>query len=214
MPSPSTPNSAIDDDISTGAVGSLSAPAVLAAAASTESRQNRPKPASVTAALLDQERQAKQARQPICLDDLVGLWQLQFTAPKKPTYKSNQLTANGFYIPAVAKATLGFAEDTQRPTGVSIQNQLQVLNVKLRFTGPAKLLPKKNVLAFNFDRLELMLGGLTLVSIPINAAKETVQDFATTPVGKLPFFAFFSAQDRYLAARGRGGGLALWTKIG
>ncbi|MEY3298237.1 MAG: hypothetical protein RLZZ597_1497, partial [Cyanobacteriota bacterium] len=36
--------------------------------------------------------------------------------------------------------------------------------------------------------------------------------FPSTPIAKLPFFAFFAATDQYLAARGRGGGLALWVK--
>jgi len=32
------------------------------------------------------------------------------------------------------------------------------------------------------------------------------------PIAKLPFFAFFLVTEDFIAARGRGGGLALWVK--
>ena len=32
------------------------------------------------------------------------------------------------------------------------------------------------------------------------------------PIAKLPFFAFFLITENLIAARGRGGGLALWIK--
>jgi hypothetical protein len=175
-------------------------------------RQERPDPGSVTSALLDRERRAKQTPSAIGLDDILGTWQLRFTAPKKPTYKSGQPTSNGFYVPTIVQATLRFKKDEDRSTGLEIQNQLRLGTLKLKFIGPAKLLPNKNLLAFDFERLQLGLGNLTLFSFPVRGGRSVEPAFEAVPVGKLPFFAFFTATQEYIAARGRGGGLALWRR--
>jgi hypothetical protein len=173
----------------------------------------RPSTQAVTEALLMTEQQTKRQHQTIPIAALLGTWRLQFTAPKKPTYKAGQLVGKGFYVPKVATATLAFSPDADRPDGLTIQNQLQVGALRLRFIGPAKLLAKKNLLAFDFVRLQLFLGKLRILNLSLNSSTSP-ETFAQTPVGKLPFFSFFAAEPHYLAARGRGGGLALWVKAG
>ncbi|MBE9110129.1 hypothetical protein IQ273_11980 [Nodosilinea sp. LEGE 07298] len=163
----------------------------------------------VTAALLKAERQTKQQRGQIPTEALLGTWRLRFTSPKKPAYKAGQPTRSGFYMPRLAIATISFSCDDNQLT---IQNQLQVGPTRLRFTGPAKLLPKKNLLAFDFVRLQVLVGGLSLINLPLRSKAAKAGDFADTLVAKLPFFAFFAAQTDYIAARGRSGGLALWVK--
>ncbi|HZG38017.1 MAG TPA: hypothetical protein VEZ50_04985 [Nodosilinea sp.] len=164
----------------------------------------------VTAALLAAEQQTKQQRHQISTEALLGNWQLRFTAPKKPALKAGQPTSGGFYVPGLAVASISFSrgDDDQ----LTIQNQLQVGPTRLRFTGPAKVLPKKNLLAFDFVRLQIMAGSLTVIDRSLRSKAAKADDFAATGVGKLPFFAFFAAQEGYIAARGRGGGLALWVK--
>lgn len=186
----------------------LPAPDLLEAAASGA----RPEAKPVTAALLAAERQTKQQRRQFSPEALLGTWRLRFSAPKKPTYKAGQPTSGGFYMPGLAEATLGFSRDRDTADQLTIQNQLRVGPLKLRFTGPAKFLTKQNLLAFDFVRLQLFVGSLALVNLPIRG-KSAQKNFATTSVGKLPFFAFFAASQSYIAARGRGGGLALWTKV-
>jgi len=59
------------------------------------------------------------------------------------------------------------------------------------------------LLLFSFDRLQLCLGGWRLVerSLPEPAAQ------------RMPFFALIHRDaSGWLAARGRGGGLALWRR--
>lgn len=174
---------------------------------------DRPSSQAVTEALLAAEQQGKRQPQVISPASLLGTWQLQFTAPKKPTYKAGQLVGKGFYVPKVATATLAFSLDADRSEALMIQNQLQVGALRLRFIGPAKLLAKKNLLAFDFVRLQLFLGQLRLVNLLLNGSTSP-ETFGQTAVGKLPFFSFFAAESHYLAARGRGGGLALWVKAG
>ncbi len=183
-------------------------PNLLDAASSSAAR---PEAKQLTQALLDAERQTKQQRQQFSPEALLGTWRLRFTAPKKPAYKAGQPEGSGFYIPGLAAATLSFSPGSAPDEPLTIQNQLQVGPVKLRFTGPAKFLPKKNLLAFDFTRLQLLIGSLSLISLPLRG-RSTTADFASTPVAKLPFFAFFEARESYVAARGRGGGLALWVK--
>jgi hypothetical protein len=174
--------------------------------------QRRPGGQTLTTALLKQEHQAKREKWTMAVDDLLGTWRLCFTAPNKPTYKAGQPTGKGFYVPSLIRATLAFSKNSESSTELAIQNQLQLAAVKLRFTGPAKLLPQKNLVAFDFDRLQLLLGQWSLFSIPVRAGRSQTASFKETPVGKLPFFSFFAATESYLAARGRGGGLALWQK--
>lgn len=164
----------------------------------------------VTAALLKAEQQTKQQRRQFSIEALLGTWRLRFTAPKKPAYKAGQPTASGFYIPRLAVATISFSRDAD--DRLTIQNQLQVGPSQLRFTGPAKFLPKKNLLAFDFVRLQVLVGGLRVINLPLPGKTSTVGDFAAASVAKLPFFSFFAAQASYVAARGRSGGLALWVK--
>ncbi|WP_017299038.1 hypothetical protein [Nodosilinea nodulosa] len=164
----------------------------------------------VTAALLKAERQTKQLRHQFSPEALLGTWRLRFTAPKKPAYKAGQPTAGGFYVPSLAAATISFSRDDG--DRLTIQNQLQVGPARLRFTGPAKLLPKKNLLAFDFVRLQLLVGDRAVVSLSLRSKSAKAGDFATASVAKLPFFSFFAAQESYLAARGRSGGLALWAR--
>ncbi|MGG6240355.1 hypothetical protein ACQ4N7_17160 [Nodosilinea sp. AN01ver1] len=164
----------------------------------------------VTAALLKAERQTKQQRQQISSEALLGTWRLRFTAPKKPTYRAGQPTDSGFYVPGLAIATLSFSRDDSGE--LTIQNQLQVGPARLRFTGPAKFLPKKNLLAFDFVRLQVLVGGLSLINLPLHSKAAKAGDFADASVARLPFFSFFAARRGYVAARGRSGGLALWAK--
>ncbi|MBW4482117.1 MAG: hypothetical protein KME14_06210 [Tildeniella torsiva UHER 1998/13D] len=190
----------------TDSATALPTPQVLEAAASGA----KPSAQQVTAALLEAERQTKAERRQFAPEALLGTWQLRFTAPKKPAYKAGKPEGSGFYMPGIAIASLRFSRDDDGQ--LNIQNQLQVGPTKLRFTGPAKFLPKKNLLAFDFVRLQVVAGGLTLINLPLRSKAAKAGNFVSTSVAKLPFFSFFVAEEGYVAARGRSGGLALWVK--
>ncbi|HEY9735336.1 MAG TPA: hypothetical protein V6D06_03605 [Trichocoleus sp.] len=197
--------------------------ATLTAAANTlcprlkntsESTPATPDGQTVTAALLAAEKAAKQQRLTYALDDLIGTWRLCFTAPKKPRYQAGQPQGSGFYVPTLAAARIGFYPAADLPSGITIRNQLQVGPLQITFTGPARYTGKKNLLVFDFNHLLVKVGALTLYSGGVRSAVPKGTDFAAAPIGKLPFFAFFLACPDYVAARGRGGGLALWVREG
>lgn len=184
----------------------------------------RPPATQVVKALLDTERAAKHPQSPLDSETFLGLWQLWFTASKKPAYKAGEPTGKGFYWPALAPGTLRFSRPTPDspsssppdpaspgPDLLTIENQIRLGPLALRFSGPAKFLAKQNLLAFDFVRIQVFVGAVRLFQCPIKGRAGT-EDWAATPIAKLPFFAFFAATDHYLAARGRGGGLALWAK--
>ncbi|WP_204139166.1 hypothetical protein [Halomicronema sp. CCY15110] len=172
--------------------------------------QARPDGKTLTAALLMAEKTAKQTRQSLSLESLLGTWRLCFSAGKKAKFQSGQPMGNGFYVPQLAIARITFAHSEASEDLLVIKNELQVGPLTVRFTGPARYPGKKNLLAFDFTHLQLQCFGLTIYSGKVGKRDE--QSFAATPIAKLPFFAFFAATEDYIAARGRGGGLAIWVR--
>jgi len=181
-----------------------------AAHAYTQRDPNRPSPRDLTATLLAAEAAAKRPRPTLAAADLGGTWQLCFTAPNKPRYHQGKPTGGGFYLPRLGRATLRLA--AEGGDSLSIQNQLEVGGLALRFQGPARLQRPQNLLVFTFNQVSLHLGERTLLQRPIDQ-KNAAQPFAERSVGTLPFFALFALTPTALAARGRGGGLALWRRI-
>ncbi|HEY9762262.1 MAG TPA: hypothetical protein V6D07_07025 [Trichocoleus sp.] len=187
--------------------------ATLAAAAHRQASTQRPDGKTVTTALLEAEKTAKQQRLTYPPEALYGTWRLCFTAPKKPHYQSGRPIGKGFYVPKVAIAHISFFPSESLSAPLGIRNQLRIGALQITFSGPAKYLGKKNLLAFDFNQLEVTLLGATLYRGSIRSASSKLTDFSSAPIGKLPFFAFFLANSEYVAARGRGGGLALWGRV-
>jgi hypothetical protein len=84
--------------------------------------------------------------------------------------------------------------------------------ILLKLTGPIKYLGKKNLLAFDFTQMQISLFNWMFVNKQIRSGKVESGNFDDQPIAKLPFFAFFLITENLIAARGRGGGLALWIK--
>jgi hypothetical protein len=171
----------------------------------------RPDSKTLTMALLDAERAHKQDRPKFPAETLLGEWRLRFTAPNKPRYKDGQPTARGYYLPGWVVASIGFERDATG-SALTIRNQLKLGPLKVRFVGPARLLDKRNLLAFDFVQLQLWLANWRLLSLPIRGGQPKTADFLAQSIAKLPFFAFFAVTENYIAARGKSGGLALWVK--
>jgi len=153
-----------------------------------EAGQQRPDGKTLTAALLELERATKRTKQAMPVESLLGTWRLCFSAGKKAKFQSGEPVGSGFYVP----------------------NELNMGPLSIRFTGPARYPGKKNLLVFDFTQLQVRCFGLTVYRGEVGSQKRGDQSFADTAIAKLPFFAFFAATDDYIAARGRGGGLAIW----
>jgi hypothetical protein len=186
---------------------------------------NRPPAATVVEALLQAEKAAKQQRLLYPADLLLGNWRLGFTTGTRKLRRGGIALGKGFYLPGFVQAQIGFslaelpaaAESTSIaaspiPVPLQISNQLTLAGGCLRFTGPARYLNKKNLLAFDFTKLELSLAQRSLYRGNIRGGSTQAAAFSEKPIAQLPFFSFFWVTPSFIAARGRGGGLAIWVK--
>lgn len=165
-------------------------------------------------ALLAAEKAAKQQRLTYNFDSLVGKWRLCFaTGTRKVRKRGGIVLGKGLYMPKFAAAHISFSASSEQDLGRGeIGNQVQVGPVLVKLTGPAKYLGKKNLLAFDFTQMQISLLSRVVYNGQIRSGKVQNGDFYNQPIAKLPFFAFFLVTKDFIAARGRGGGLALWIR--
>ncbi|WP_414586674.1 hypothetical protein [Scytonema sp. PCC 10023] len=188
----------------------------LAATAYQGQRNNRPSAEVVVNALLQAEKAAKQQRVTYPFESLVGQWRLCFvTGTRKVRKQAGIVLGKGFYLPKFAPTHISF-HTTQASDATSaraeISNSVQLGAVLLKLQGPAQYPGKKNLLAFDFIQMQISLFGRVIYSGQIRGGKGQAVNFYSQPVAKLPFFAFFLVTEDLIAARGRGGGLALWIR--
>ena len=181
------------------------------AAASLRSKSDRPEAKEVVKALLQAEKAAKQQKLVYPLESLFGQWRLCFTAPKNAHFKSGVALGKGFYVPQIAPAQISFFP-SQNLGEARITNSVQFGSLQLKLTGPARYLDQKNLLMFDFTQVEILLFNRAIYSGGFRGGKLKDANFYKRSVAKAPFFAFFRVTEDLIAARGRGGGLALWVK--
>ncbi|UBF26382.1 hypothetical protein K9N68_33610 [Kovacikia minuta CCNUW1] len=177
-------------------------------------QENRPTSTALVNALVQAEKIAKQQRLRYPFESLQGRWRLCFTANRKAHERSGTVLGKGWYVPKLAPAHISFSQNQslERSDRGEISNQLQLGSFLLRFTGPCRYLGKKNLLCFDFTQIQIRLLGRTLYQGNFRGGNAQTQEFYPQSVGKLPFFAFFLITEDFIAARGRGGGLALWVR--
>jgi hypothetical protein len=164
---------------------------------------NRPSSAEVIEALLSTEKALKKTPVDIPLAAIEGTWRLQFASGAKKTKRGLKL-GRGYYLPSWVYAAISFE------AAGKIQNQLRLGGLEIRFTGPCRAHDKQNIMVFDFTQLQVLIGEKVIYSRSIN--KYPVEEFGARSIAKLPFFVFLWAGGRSIAARGRGGGLAVWVK--
>ncbi len=174
---------------------------------------NRPDSAAVVSALQQAETTAKQEKLAISFEDLLGEWQLCFaTGAKKSKQKRGIILGKGYYFPKFTPASIAFTQDSAGATTGTATNQVQVGGLRLKFTGPCRYPGKKNLLIFDFTEIQISLFDRQIYRGKIRGGKTNAADLHELPISKSPFFAFFWAATDGIAARGRGGGLALWVR--
>jgi hypothetical protein len=167
---------------------------------------DRPTTAALVEALLQTEKAAK--RQPITVEQLLGDWRLHFSSRGK--VKLTDEKRRGFFMPGWLPAQIGFVNQEMQGAPLTITNQVVIGVVRLKLSGPARFSEKRNLLAFDFTRMEIQILGQTVYNGKFPSPRDG-KEFMEIPIGKLPFFAFFEANGDLIAARGRGGGLAIWV---
>lgn len=174
----------------------------------------RPTAETVVNALLQAEKSAKQQRLSYPFASLLGKWQLCFaTGTKKAQKRGGIVLGKGLYVPKFVTIQISFSATVEPDSGKGeIGNQVQLGPVLLQLTGLARYFGKQNLLAFDFNYLLFYLFGGKVYNGQFSSGRAEAQDFYDQPIAKLPFFAFFLVTPDLIAARGRGGGLALWIR--
>lgn len=172
-------------------------------------------PDEVVSALLAAEKEAKKHKISYSLEQLIGTWRLCFiTGTKKTRKRAGIILGSGKYIPRSLYITITYDKDKDsQPNIGTVTNCVDLKLIKLSLSGPIKFVTPQNILAFDFTKMELKLGGITLYNGYIRSGKQKEASFATDPLKKQAFFSYFFIDQSAIAARGRGGGLALWSRL-
>ena len=152
---------------------------------------------SDAATVLNLEQTARRKGTGLTPDALVGHWQLQRTWSRRGAAASP--LATGMLRALGACLILQNAE-----YGLAITNLVSLGPIRLQFLGAAQLRGQRPLLMFSFTTMQLTVGSIQVMNKTIPPPKPTRQ----------PFFALIGRGDEggWLCARGRGGGLAVWTR--
>ena len=162
--------------------------------------------------LLERERRSRREGSGLSQAALIGSWRLERIWRKG----SLRPAAIGAALLRGLAARLQLAADGAATGGGGLRmvNSVRVGALELRFEGVGRLQGRRPLLVFSFDRLLLLLGGRVLIERNLPPPEPL----------RRPLFALIAADRRgpgepgpstgaspgWLAARGRGGGLALW----
>jgi hypothetical protein len=151
--------------------------------------------------VLELEALARRAGSGIDAAQLAGPWELrQLWSREQATPQPPQAA-----LLRLLGARLSISPSTGSPgQPLQLVNSVRAGALELRFCGEGRLVGRRPLLQFGFERLELRLGPRLLLQRPLPPAEPRRQ----------PFFALIATgsddQGRWLLARGRGGGLACW----
>lgn len=178
----------------------------------------KPKPAEVVTALLAAERQSKKAKAQYDYGQLLGSWRLGFVSGtrevrwrspsegrSRPNSRPVKKPGTGRFLPGLAKIEITYTATN------TVKNAVSVGPLQLQLTGPTKFWPNTNSLAFDFTHLKAGVGPLTVYNGGVRGGSERNQIFEAQSLKEQAFFTFFIVKEDFIAARGKGGGLALWT---
>ncbi|MEI8250156.1 MAG: hypothetical protein WCF98_03190 [Synechococcus sp. ELA057] len=150
------------------------------------------------AELLELEGRVRHGGSGLQSGDLLGCWWLDQIWPKGQT-RAATVSA------ALLRGLSARLEITTSGGQLELSNAVTLGVLELRFRGPGWLTGIRPLLRFRFDVLTVSLAGRRLLE------RRLPQPAAT----REPFFALIGrSPEGWMAARGRGGGLALWRLRG
>lgn len=158
--------------------------------------------------LLQLERASRTQGSGIDRGQLLGCWRLvelwDRSATPQPSQSGLLRLLDAQLEIEAEESSAGAARAAGEPGGLLVRNRVQLGSLKLTFSGVGWLEGRRPLLRFRFNRLQLSLGPWCIWQQTLPAPNE----------GRGAFFALIATgsdqQDRWLLARGRGGGLARW----
>lgn len=199
-----------------------------------DQKGDRPPSDVLRDALLTAEKQTKkQAKTQATAPEfaaLIGEWQLGWiTGTQRSRQQAGGLLGAGRYLPRFLGIRIRYQprdEESSTPpnsgTGGRVENQVKVLGLTLTVTGPvgwqkggstAEAKRANRLLAFDFTRLHAQIYGISLFDGFVRGGAQREALFDETAIARQAFFNYFYISPTAIAARGRGGGLALWYRV-
>mmetsp|Transcript_7974 Transcript_7974/g.21130 ORF Transcript_7974/g.21130 Transcript_7974/m.21130 type:complete len:264 (-) Transcript_7974:351-1142(-) len=192
--------------------------------AAVQKGSRRPRSKALTRALQAAERDRRSATARSGLRAPEGSYSLLYATGKEKVKRGSgsgqeskaERTASGYFVPAwLVAAGIRFTPDSRHAARGVVENSARSGLIELRFYGRYSWSEAARKLAFNFYRVKLRVGGATLIDrklVDLQGRSQAEYFEQLEEERKLPFFIFFESNDDFAAARGRGGGLALWKR--
>tara|TARA_B100000700_G_C15035164_1_gene852453 strand:- start:2460 stop:2951 length:492 start_codon:yes stop_codon:yes gene_type:complete len=149
--------------------------------------------------LLKLEKIAREKGSGVEFNSFIGSWRFN-TVWSKGSNKKDSISSTLLQI-FFAKLEL---KPESGDKNFIIINSLKFGLISLCFKGKAYIERNQPLITFQFDKLEVEIGYLKILNKKIEPDKNKAK----------PFFAIIGIDEnhRWLSARGKGGGIALWTK--
>jgi len=137
----------------------------------------------------------------ISYEDLLGIWKFKYVWG----YESDEIKNIPSSILQVLSAKLELkSKNIEDQLNFEIKNSINIGLLKIIFTGSAELKGLRPLLNFYFEELKITISNFPIFKKELKKPEDK----------KMPFFSLvgISTKDKWLCARGRGGGLAVWVK--
>jgi hypothetical protein len=154
---------------------------------------------------LVQQTEKQRDRPPLVYERLIGTWRLLWIANARKRRGGGVQMGTGQYLPPWLHIALTYSPAHR------VENRVQLGPLSMTLSGPVRC-ATASILAFDFTELHLQWGSRTLHRRPIRGGPTAEAQFAAKPLREQAFFVYFYVGERAIAARGRGGGLALWYR--
>ena len=137
----------------------------------------------------------------IVYEELLGIWKFKYVWGKE----SDEIKNIPSSILQVLSATLELkSKNKEDQINFEIKNSINFGLLNITFTGSAELKGLRPLLAFYFEELIISISNWKIFNKELKKPEDK----------KMPFFSLIgiSTKDKWMCARGRGGGLAIWIK--
>ncbi len=137
----------------------------------------------------------------IVFEELLGIWKFQYVWGKE----SDEIKNIPSSILKVLSAKLELKKKNKEDQlNFEIKNSINLGLLNIIFIGSAELKGLRPLLTFYFEELKISFSNFPIFSKELKKPEDK----------KMPFFSLvgISTKDKWMCARGRGGGLAIWVK--
>ena len=137
----------------------------------------------------------------IVYEELLGIWKFQYVWGKE----SDEIKNIPSSILQVLSAKLELKKKNKKDQlNFEIKNSINFGLLNIIFRGSAELKGLRPLLTFYFEELKISISNFAIFNKELKKPEDK----------KMPFFSLIgiSTKDKWMCARGRGGGLAIWIK--